>query len=84
MRVQSVFQSGNSVSVAIPKYLAEELDMGVGKKVTVEKYIEGNGVVIKKVATEKPKTGTVRKDFKKWVGQFLEEDADILDELAIR
>ena len=85
MQTQSIFQAGNSTVVAIPKHLLKEQNLELGQKVVVDKGLQEGEIIIKKVVDEKKTKDTmVKKDFKKWVGQFLKEDAEILDELAVR
>ncbi len=86
MQIQKVFQAGNSQVVAIPKALALELGFRVGHKVVMEKTLNGKGLVIMRadegvIKTVKPKTDG---EFQSWLTQFIEENGEILDELAIR
>jgi len=82
MQLQKVFRAGNSNVVAIPKDFSEELGLKVGQEVTVEK-IPGKGIFIGKPPKKERKLG-VKVEFKKWLEEVLEEDKEILDELALR
>lgn len=86
MQTQTVFRAGNSSVVAIPKNIASDLGIKPGQKVVVEKDETGEGVIIKKaVKTSKRLSNlSVDKDFKRWWREFLKENAEILDELAVR
>lgn len=83
MQTQIIFQAGNSSVVAIPKYLMEDLNLSVGSKVVVDKA-DDNSVIIKRTSPSKTKKGYVDAAFKKWLGVFLKENGEILDELAER
>ncbi len=83
MQIQTVFKAGNSNVVAIPKDISKELGLNPGQKVTVEKT-EGDQLVIKKVTRVKKEEKMVDEDFKKWWRAFLKDNAEILDELALR
>jgi len=81
MQVQTIFQAGNSDVVALPK----ELGFKRGEKVIVEKTSDSEDVVtIKKVFAKKTKNSASDAEFKRWLNNVLEEDAEILDELANR
>ena len=84
MQVQKVFRAGNSNVIAIPKDLSEELGIKPGQKVVVEKDPNGEGVIMRKAGKVKVHKLAVDKEFKKWWDIFIEENAEILDELAVR
>ncbi|KKU56619.1 hypothetical protein A3H89_03085 [Candidatus Amesbacteria bacterium RIFCSPLOWO2_02_FULL_48_11] len=82
MNIQTVFQAGNSKVVSIPPKLLSDLKIHTGDKVTVEKTSDDT-IIIKKAA---PKTKAVKSqaDFEKWFKTFIDENGEILDELADR
>lgn len=80
MQTQTVFRAGNSQVVAIPKDLAKELGLTAGEKVVVEKA--NDGLLVRKAG--EGKTSSLNADFKTWWNEFLEENSEILDELATR
>ena len=82
MQIQTVFRAGNSNVVAIPKDIARELNIKTGEKVVVEKTAS-NELVIRKVS-RKSKVVSQVEEFKRWWSAFLKENAEILDELAVR
>ncbi|MEK7166499.1 MAG: hypothetical protein AAB874_06860 [Patescibacteria group bacterium] len=82
MAIQTFFQAGNSVVVAVPKSLMRELNIKVGQQVEVEKIPDVDAFVVRK-KTKKIK-GKVELEFKKWLETFVKEDAKLLDELAVR
>lgn len=84
MRLQTVFRAGNSNVVAIPKELAEELGIKLGQKVFIDKTPDNEGVLIKTTKKVKGKKSRSQAEFKKWLKDVLQEDAKILDELALR
>lgn len=84
MQIQSVYKAGNSMVVTIPRHLAKELGFHPGQKVVVEKASSGAGLVISKVVKSGVKRARVDVGFKQWLEVFLEENAEILDELALR
>lgn len=81
MQIQTIFQAGNSDVVALPRGLGFKR----GEKVVVEKALDDEDVItIKKVSTKKAKDSASSAEFKRWLNNVLEEDAEILDELANR
>jgi len=84
MQVQTVFKAGNSNVVAIPKHLAREINLKPGQKVIVEKVQNEEGLVIKKLKKSEVKKPNVDEEFKKWWKAFLKDNAEVLDELALR
>lgn len=81
MQIQTVFKAGNSHVVAIPKELNSKLNIKAGQKVVLEESGNGN-ILIRKVTAGK--VISLEKNFKKWWQVFLKENAEILDELAVR
>lgn len=84
MQIQTVFRAGNSNVVAIPKSIGDSAGIKSGQKVIVEELPDGNGVVVRKMTKVSKKREGVNREFKKWLKEALEEDAEILDELANR
>lgn len=86
MKIQKTFQAGNSQVVAIPKALAREIGLEIGHKVVMEKTSDNLGFIIKR-ADEGVKKASKKKsdvEFQSWITQFMEENGETLDELAIR
>lgn len=79
MQVQTVFKAGNSEVVALPK----ELGFKKGDRVIVEKASE-NEVLVKRVTSRKTKAAASKTEFDKWLKVFIDENGEILDELAER
>lgn len=79
MQVQTVFKAGNSDVVALPK----ELGFKKGDRVIVEKASE-NEVLVKKVNSKKTKATASKTEFDRWLKVFVDENGEILDELAER
>lgn len=85
MAVQTVFKAGNSNVVAIPKDIFEEMQFKTGQKVTIEKSKQENTLIIRKIKkTNKIRAKPLSKEFKSWLNKVLDEDKEILDELAVR
>ena len=85
MQKQTVFKAGNSYVVAIPKDLSEELQIKPGQKVQVGKNHNEDAIIVRKISnTKKSKSKLITKEFKTWLDKVLEEDKEILDELANR
>lgn len=85
MQIQTIFQAGNSDVVAIPKHLLEELNLKKGQKVTVEKASDDEAIMIRKASKSTKSSRKVsHTEFNKWLDKVIKEDAEILDELAVR
>ncbi len=82
MQTQIVFKAGNSDVIAIPKHLSKESGIKAGQKITVT--VTNDGLLIRKLEGQEPKTTVATKEFKKWLDNVLKEDAEILDELSDR
>ncbi|HLE50334.1 MAG TPA: AbrB/MazE/SpoVT family DNA-binding domain-containing protein [Patescibacteria group bacterium] len=82
MYTQTVFAAGNSLVVTVPKEIVRKLNLKPGSRVVVGP-LEGNRFYIEKPTPTKPiKKSASEKEFKSWLAQTLEEDSEILDELA--
>ncbi|KKU16332.1 MAG: hypothetical protein UX25_C0035G0009 [Candidatus Woesebacteria bacterium GW2011_GWC2_45_9] len=84
MQVQTVFKAGNSEVIAIPSELREQTGIKAGTKVVLTGIPGGGGIVIKKVDRKQKTKSALTAEFKKWLKEVLEEDKEILDELALR
>ncbi len=74
---------GNSWGMIIPASVWKETGLKPGENLVLEVSEPGKLIILGK--EEKiQKKAVARKDFENWVDQFLSEDAEILDELAIR
>lgn len=81
MQEQVVFRAGNSNVVAIPKSLSKNFGIKPGQKVVVEQ----NGpdeLVIRKASRTKSISPDL--ELKSWWKEFLKDNGEILDELALR
>ena len=82
MNTQTVFAAGNSLVVTVPKEIVRQLNLKAGQRVVVGP-LEGNRFHIEKSSPVKPAQKTAsEKEFMNWLDQTLEEDSEILDELA--
>lgn len=78
MQTQTIFRAGNSQVIAIPKNFGKQ-----GEKVVVETTSNGEVLVVRKESFVSSKK-TSKKEFNKWLGVFMKENGEILDELALR
>lgn len=79
---RTIIQIGNSEGLTLPKEIREEAGFRKGVKVDVSLSNDG-GIVINKVENKVAKIPS-DKEFKKWWDTFIKENAEILDELAVR
>lgn len=84
MDTQKVFRAGNSNVVAIPNHILQEVGFKRGQEVILAP--REDGILIQKITRNRKskKTSPVSTEFKKWLKKALEEDGEILDELALR
>lgn len=75
-----VFKNGNSLAVTIPKAYAHQLNIRGGEQVEWEKV--DRGLILKNKTKVKPKG--VDQKFAKMVEEFMDEHADVLEELSKR
>jgi len=84
MQTQSIFQVGNSNVVAIPTHLMKDLGLKNGQKVIVEKSPDTEAVIVTPVGRPSKAPTKITKEFEQWLHSFLDEDKELLDELATR
>jgi len=81
--LQSVLKIGNSYGATFPRDFVVKNKIKVGSKIEV---VHSNGSIT--YSANAPKITKYKtlpdKEFKKWLGDVLKEDAEILDELANR
>lgn len=82
MPIQTVFRAGNSNVVAIPKSFSKDWDIKPGEKVIIEEK-NSDELVIRKTSKANKKLQP-DKEFKKWWDEFIKENSEVLDELALR
>ena len=83
MYTQKIFQAGNSAVVAIPKELLRKHNLKAGSLVTIKSSPDDSQIVVEKPTVAKPAQKTAsEKEFKNWLKQALQENSEILDELA--
>ena len=78
-----VFRAGNSDVMTLPQPLLQEWGVGTGAELVLEKVPDSEAILVFP-ARKKTKNGAVTEEFKKWLDGFLDENAEILDELADR
>ncbi len=84
--VQKLIQIGNSQGVVIPSHIRKQLGLKKGSSVVVEQVPGREAIVLRKAGKRKKisRSSVVDREFKKWLDNVLVEDAEILDELAVR
>lgn len=82
---QTITAIGNSAGIIIPAKLRAQLDWETGNQVFITK-LDDDSITIRKVtpANASAKSSKTTSEFKKWLEHVLEEDAEVLDELAVR
>lgn len=84
MNTQTVFKVGNSLAITIPSEIVHELNFRKSQKVSVEYIPENNSILVRPVWRRQKKNKRSEREFKAWLASFLEEDNELLDELAHR
>lgn len=84
--VQKLIQIGNSQGIIIPSHIRKQLGLKKGSSVVVEQVPGKEVFVLRKAGKRKRMTrsSVVDREFKKWLDKMFKEDAEILDELAVR
>lgn len=82
MSIQTVFKAGNSNVVSIPSAILSDLKIKTGDKVIIEKY-NNDSINIKKASTKNNKLKS-QTHFNNWYKTFIDQNGEILDELADR
>jgi len=83
MYTQKIFQAGNSSVVAIPKELLKKLDLKPGQSIVIKADPDAARLIIEtSVPIQTVKKTASETEFKNWLDQTLDEDSEILDELA--
>lgn len=85
MNTQTIFQAGNSHVISISPALLREWDYTHGQQVTMK--LDNDKLVIEKITPSKKtalSSSETTSEFKKWLSDVLKEDAEVLDELALR
>ncbi|HCR35908.1 hypothetical protein A2130_00080 [Candidatus Woesebacteria bacterium GWC2_33_12] len=82
MQIQTIFKAGNSDVVSIPRDLADEYGYNQGLMVQVIPAGYGDDLIIKKVKKVNKSKSKISTEFKSWLKSTLDEDKEILDELA--
>ena len=80
---QKIIRIGNSGGVTISKSLMEESGVKIGTHVDLSYKADMGRFIIDLPQKKTVKTG-VSDEFQKWLSTFLEEDKDLLDDLAQR
>jgi antitoxin component of MazEF toxin-antitoxin module len=83
MYTQKIFQAGNSSVVAIPKELLKKLDLKPGQSIVIKADPDAARLIIEtSVPGQSVDKSASTKEFHDWLDIFMEENSEILDELA--
>lgn len=84
--VQKIVSIGNSEGIILPAAIRKQMGIKKGSRINIELIPGKDAVILQKADKEKiiGHSKGIDKEFKKWLKQVLEEDAEILDELAVR
>lgn len=83
MQTVKVFKAGNSDVMTLPQPLLREWGIQTGGELTVEKVPDSEAILVFPTR-KKTKSNAVSAEFNKWLDGFLDENAEILEELADR
>lgn len=84
MNQQTIFQAGNSDVVTIPSPLMKQIGLKRGQKVIIDRLGDTENLVIITKPQKKTAQSGVSEEFQKWLSTFLEEDKELLNDLAQR
>lgn len=83
MYTQKIFQAGNSSVVAIPKELLKKLNLKSGQSVIIKSDQDDSRLIIEASVPSQPiEKSASEKEFHEWLDVFMDENSEILDELA--
>lgn len=83
MQTTTLSQLGNSNATIIPTSILHEIKWKRGQKLAIDPIPEVEGVFIRPMKKAAAHSRS-EKEFQAWLDSFLKEDADLLDELALR
>ena len=78
---QTIMQVGNSLAITLPKHFVKARKLKAGHKVFVD---ADPSVDTLQVRTNGKTPSSITPEFKKWLDEFTEDHADVLQELAKR
>jgi putative addiction module antidote len=78
---RTLFKSGNSTVIALPKEMVEHLGITLGDKVELVFGAEDREIILKPAESHRV-AGSVDEDFARQVAEFIEEYRSALDALA--
>ncbi len=81
MKMQQIYQVGNSTVVTLPPHILKDMGWKKGQKVNIKSSNEGVLIVSEKKA---PYSAPITDEFDAWSKTFFEEDGALMDELAHR
>lgn len=88
MQTTTISQLGNSSAVILPAPIMQEAKWRRGQKMTIDYISQTNSISVRPVEinrkTTKQSSRASDAEFQKWFDDFIEENGEILDELATR
>ena len=88
MQTTTISQLGNSSAVILPAPIMQEAKWHRGQKMTIDYIPQTNSISVRPVeknrTTIKQSSRASDVEFQKWFDEFIEENGEILDELATR
>lgn len=82
MYTQTIYEAGNSLAITIPKEIVRKFNLKRGHQVTITPA-DQNRLVVETTPIAKPvKKATAEKAHQEWLKVFMDENSEILDELA--
>ena len=88
MQTTTISQLGNSNAVILPSPIMREAKWRRGQKMTIDYISQTNSISVRPVEinrkTTKQSSRASDAEFQKWFDDFIEENGEILDELATR
>ena len=88
MHTTTISQLGNSNAVILPSPIMQESKWRRGQKMTIDYIPQTNSVSVRPIeknrTTTKQSSRASEVEFQKWFDAFIEENGEILDELATR
>lgn len=82
MSIQKLYRNGNSVAVTIPKEILKNMGLKEGSEVLIEPAPDDDGVVVRKISSNKKLPSSLTPEFKNWLDEVGSKYSNIIKELA--
>lgn len=88
MQTTTISQLGNSNAIILPSPIMQEAKWRRGQKMIIDYIPQTNSISVRPVeknrTTTKQTSRASEVEFQKWFNEFIDENGEILDELATR